>query len=186
MRSLDGTIAQMTSLLGILFKERRMDLRLLCIAAPLGLSSIGVASAQTATSPFNVTANVQNACTISAADLIFGTYSTISGANLDGSSTVQVKCTLSASYTVSLNAGTTAGGTIPARLMTSGSTTLAYNLYTTNARTTVWGDGTGGSSSVPGTGTGLTQNLTVYGRIAGAQNLAAGSFSDVVTATISF
>lgn len=82
--------------------------------------------------------------------------------------------------------GTTVGGTIPARLLTSGSTTLGYNLYTTNGRTTVWGDGTGGSAAVAGTGTGLTQNLTVYGRIAGSQNLAAGSFSDVVTATITF
>ncbi|HVY88151.1 MAG TPA: spore coat U domain-containing protein [Hyphomonadaceae bacterium] len=143
-------------------------------------------SAQTATSNFNVTATVQNACTISAADLLFGVYSTISGANLDGSSTIQVKCTLNASYGVALNAGTTAGGTIAARLMTSGATTLGYNLYTTNGRTTVWGDGTGGSSTVSGTGTGLTANLTVYGRIAAAQNIPAGSFSDVVTATISF
>ncbi|MDP3492044.1 MAG: spore coat U domain-containing protein [Hyphomonadaceae bacterium] len=176
----------MAPLLRILFGLRRTAWRLPFIAALLGFASIGAASAQTATSTFNVTATVENACTISAADLAFGVYSTISGSNLDGSSTVQVRCTLSASYTVSLNAGTTVGGTIPARLMTTGSATLAYNLYTTNGRTTVWGDGTGGSSSVAGTGTGLTQNLTIYGRIAGAQNLAAGSFSDVVTATISF
>jgi spore coat protein U-like protein len=144
------------------------------------------ATAQTATSSFTVSATVQNACTISAADLTFGVYSTISGANLDGTSTIQVKCTLNAAYAVGLNAGSTAGGTIAARLMTDGSSTLGYNLYTSNARTTVWGDGAGGSSTVPGTGTGLTANLTIYGRIAGVQNVHAGSFSDSVTATINF
>lgn len=161
-------------------------LRPLFAAMSLCLLSAGAAHAQTSTSNFNVTASVQNACTISAADLLFGVYSSISGADKDGTSTLQVRCTLSASYSVALNAGTTVGGTIPARLLTSGSTTLGYNLYTTNGRTTVWGDGTGGSAAVAGTGTGLTQNLTVYGRIAGSQNLAAGSFSDVVTATITF
>lgn len=160
------------------------------IFAPLvfGLctSSFSVAEAQSATSSFAVTATVEDSCTITASDLAFGVYSTISGGALDGSSTIQVRCTLNAAYSVSLNAGATAGGSIPARLMADGASTLGYNLYTTNARTTVWGDGTGGSSAVAGTGTGLAANLTVYGRIAGAQNVAAGSFSDTVIATINF
>jgi spore coat protein U-like protein len=164
-------------------------LRLMCrlfLAWAIIQANAMAASAQTATATFNVTASVQNACTISAADLTFGVYSTIGSSDLDGSSTVQIKCTLNASYTIALNAGTTAGGTIPARLMTSGAGTLGYNLYTTAGRTTVWGDGTGGSSSVAGTGSGLTQSLTVYGRINAAQNVETGSYSDVITATVSF
>jgi spore coat protein U-like protein len=176
----------MSMLRSLVWTRMKTALRPLFTAAVLSLFHAGAAQAQTSTSNFNVTASVQNACTISAADLLFGVYSSISGADKDGTSTLQVRCTLSASYSVALNAGTTVGGTIPARLLTSGSTTLGYNLYTTNGRTTVWGDGTGGSAAVAGTGTGLTQNLTVYGRIAGSQNLAAGSFSDVVTATITF
>jgi spore coat protein U-like protein len=156
---------------------------LLCTVAA---SSFSLAAAQTATGSFAVTATVQNSCTITTSDLAFGVYSTISGGSLDGSSTIQIRCTLNAAYSVSLNAGTTSGGSIASRLMANGGSTLGYNLYTSNARTTVWGDGTSGSSTVAGTGTGLSANLTVYGRINGAQNVAAGNFTDTVIATISF
>lgn len=87
---------------------------------------------------------------------------------------------------MSLNAGTTSGGTIAARLMTDSSNTLSYNLYTDVTYTTVWGDGTGGSSPVAGTGSGSLQSLTVYGRVPSGQGEPTGSYSDTVTATITY
>lgn len=133
---------------------------------------------------FTVTAQVIDACNITANDLDFGNYSSISGSNLDATSTIDVTCTNGTSYGVSLNAGTTVGGAYTERLLTDTTNTLGYNLYTTSARTTVWGDGTGGTSTSTGTGSGSLQSLTVYGRIPASQNVPVGSYSDTVTATI--
>jgi len=146
----------------------------------------GLTFAQTATDTFTVTAEVIDACNITANDLDFGNYSAIAGTNLDATSTVEVTCTNGTSYTVELDQGTTVGGTLTTRLLTDGSDTLDYNLYTTNARTSVWGDGTSSSVTVPGAGSGALQSLTVYGRIPASQNVAIGSYSDTVTATINF
>lgn len=158
-------------------------------AAPLGCAlafAAAPAAAQTATDSFSVTATVIDACLIAANDHSFGNYSSVSGSNLDATSTIDVTCTNGTSYDVSLNAGTTAGGTIAARLMTDGSNTLGYNLYTSAARTTVWGDGTGASAIVSGAGTGALQSLTVYGRVPASQAAPVGGYSDTVTATVSF
>ena len=134
----------------------------------------------------DVTVTVITACEISATDHDFGTYDALSPSPLDSTSTISVTCTSGASYSVALNAGTTGGGTIPARLMTDGSNTLSYNLYTNAGYGTVWGDGTGGSSDVTGTGNGSVQDLTVYGRMPAGQGEPAGDYSDTVTATITY
>jgi spore coat protein U-like protein len=146
----------------------------------------GMASAATDTDTFDVTVTVIAACGISATDHDFGTYDALSPSPLDSTSTISVTCTSGASYSVALNAGTTGGGTIPARLMTDGANTISYNLYTNSGYGTVWGDGTGGSSDVTGTGSGSVQDLTVYGRMPAGQGEPAGAYSDTVTATITY
>ncbi len=146
----------------------------------------GIAVAGTSTDTFTVTTDVIDACAITADDLDFGNYSSISGSNVDAASLIDVTCSNGTSYAVALNSGTTAGAAFTARLMTDGSNTLEYNLYTTAPRTSVWGDGTGATVTVSGTGSGLLQSLTVYGRIAASQTVPVGSYSDTVTATISF
>ena len=73
--------------------------------------------------------------------------------------------------------------------MASGSNTLNYNLYRDAARTTIWGDGSGGTSFfqvsvlplLPTSGT-----VTVYGRIPALQDAHTGSYSDSIVATITF
>jgi spore coat protein U-like protein len=58
---------------------------------------------------------------------------------------------------------------------------LAYNLYKDASRLLVWGDGGGGVSS-----NGTNVDLTVYGRIPGAQNVQANVYVDSVTVTVAF
>lgn len=135
---------------------------------------------------FAVTAEVIDACNLTANDLDFGNYSSISGSPLDATSTIDVTCTNGTAYTVLLDDGTTLGGDFTARLMTDSTNTLEYNLYTTSGRTTVWGDSTGATATVGNTGDGTQQSLTVYGRIPASQNVPVGSYSDSVTATVSF
>jgi len=158
--------------------------------ATVALTALSISSelalAQTANDTFAVTAEVIDACDITANDLSFGNYSAISGSNVDATSTLDVTCTTSTSYVIALNVGTTSGGAFTGRLMTDGSNTLDYNLYTSTARTSVWGDGTGATLTVSGTGNGSLQSLTVYGRVPASQNVPVGSYADTVTATISF
>jgi spore coat protein U-like protein len=112
---------------------------------------------------------------------------------MDVNSTLTVRCTKNTAYTVALNAGSTTGGSLAQRLMSNGTDTLQYNLYTSAARSTVWGDGTSSSATVPGTGAGLgvanAVTHTVYGRLvdsAANQAVSAGSYADTITVTVTY
>ncbi len=162
---------------------RNNRISLLVAAAALATClSPAKSQAATATSAIAVSATVLSFCTITAAPLIFGNYTSVT---LDGTTTVTVVCTLSTPYQVTLNAGTGTGATVAVRKLTNGAVTLNYSLYSDAARATVWG-ATIGTDSVGGTGTGLTQALTVYGRIPAGQFPTPGAYSDVVTATITY
>jgi spore coat protein U-like protein len=156
------------------------------IMAGAGLLLMPSAWAASVQAQFNVTATVLNSCAVSASDLAFGSYTAGSGSPLTASTTVQVTCTASLPYTVALDGGTNTAS-VTARAMTDGAShNLSYGLYTSNAYTAVWGDGTGGTSTVGGSGNGSAQSLTVYGRIPAAQFVVAGSYSDRITVTVSY
>ena len=167
----------------------RNSISALLIAAAFGVS--GAANAVTTTTNFQVTATVAKTCSATSAALAFGTYTPGAGA-LTGSTNVNVKCTKNTTFTVALDKGTTTGGAITQRLMSDGGgNTLQYNLYTTPAFTTVFGDGTAGSSTQPGTGSGVgtAVAIAVNGQLpdsATNQNAVPGSYSDTITATITY
>lgn len=122
-------------------------------------------------------------CTISANTLSFGQYS--SDNSLDASTTLNVLCTSGTSYQIALDAGKGKGATVMTRKLVSGSNILNYSLYQDCNRTTVWGD-TKDSNTVSGAGTGLTQNIIIYGKIFSNQLSPSGDYNDVITATIYF
>jgi spore coat protein U-like protein len=63
--------------------------------------------------------------------------------------------------------------------------TVPYTMFSDAARTANWGNSA--SDDVNGTGTGSAVNHTVYGRVpAQATAPEAGSYSDVVTVTITY
>jgi spore coat protein U domain-containing protein, fimbrial subunit CupE1/2/3/6 len=136
----------------------------------------------TATTSFIVTATISNSCTISAGNLSFGTYT---GAVLNGTSMIVVSCTKNAPYYVGLNAGTATGATVTTRKLTSGTHTLNYALYSNSGHSTNWGN-TVGTDTVTGAGSGTNQQLTVYGQIPANQSLIPGTYSDTITATITY
>lgn len=160
-------------------------------AALAGLLLAGQADAATATANLNVSASVSAACSISTNALAFGAYDPV-GANaaapLDASGGVVVTCTNGASTTVTLGQGAHAntGSTdaAPIRRMASGGNFLSYALYQDASRSTTWGNTAG--TGVGHTGTGTATTITVYGRVAAAQNVASGSYTDVVVATVTF
>lgn len=146
-------------------------------------------SAQSASinTTFNVTATVVSTCsTVTATALAFGDYDSLSGADRDSSSTIDVTCTNGTPFAIKLNGGTY--GTITQRKLKedAGSDELNYNLYSDASRSTLWGDGSSGQV-VNGTGTGNAVQQTVYGRISGGQSdKTAGTYSDVINVTVDY
>jgi spore coat protein U-like protein len=146
------------------------------------------AAAATATANLGVSATVTNNCTISTAPLAFGSYDPVvthAATNLDGTGTVTVACTKGVAPTVGLGLGSNASGST--RRMTDGSSNyLTYEMYSDAGRTTVWTD-SGGGLYAPGAAASKTaRNFTVYGRVPSNQDVAAGSYSDTVVATVNF
>jgi spore coat protein U-like protein len=132
------------------------------------------------------------ACNVSATTLPFATYNPASPAATDATGTVTVSCTVlvavGLSWTVTMSKGTSS--TYSPRVLSSGAATLSYNIYTTSARTTVWGDGTGGTGDISDSvvlaiGTNVS-TYTMYGRIPPLQDVRAGAYSDAIVVTVSY
>jgi spore coat protein U-like protein len=116
--------------------------------------------------------------------LAFGVYDPFATAPLDSTTTLTFRCPPGQAPQISLDPGSSAS--FAARELRSGSERLLYNLYLDAARTTVWGDGTGGSSVGPGAvsrGALGTTTAYVFGRVTAAQDVAPGTYSDTITIT---
>ena len=199
-----------TDALSTLFRAQRnlkMKLKLnqLTIAlAAMTMSSFCFADSDTAN--LTVSASVANVCAIGSGTLNFGTLSLGVGVSTGGSSaaftnirkstsvtgstsaadtstTVPVICTNDASASVTGALGSNAVGS--ARKMVSGSNLLTYELYADSARTTVLDASTG---AIAYTGTGSTETVTIYGRVAASDIALAkkGNYSDTVALTITY
>lgn len=175
--------------MGMRVALRRMAGRLAIgsVIAMLLIMPSATSIAATATSDFLVSATVLDVCSVDTTSLAFGDYSATSATPLDSTSTVTATCTSGLSYTIALNEGTTSGSTVDNRSMTDGTNTLQYDLYSDSSHSTMWGDGTSGTSTIsPYTGNGSGQAYTVYGRIPANQYVVSGSYTDTVTATVTY
>ena len=160
----------------------RKSLTVLSVATGVALMPT-LASAATATTTFLVTTTVLNTCIVAAAPLAFGNYDPTSGTDTDATNAISVTCTSTAPYNIGLDKGTN-GTSVTARLMKL-SSTLTYSLYSNAGRTTNWGN-TVGTDTVTGTGTGILQTYTVYGRSPHGAAVPAGAYTDTVTVTVTY
>lgn len=136
--------------------------------------------------PFTATATVLPNCrAYTTTDLDFGSIPGLITSNTDQTSTIGMTCTGRTAWHVGLNNGQNASGSI--RRMRLGATTnyVAYELYSNPGRTTRWGN-TINTDTIPGTGTGSAQSLTVYGRVPATQTVPSGSYSDIITVTVTY
>ena len=145
------------------------------------------ASAATATANLTVSATVTKNCTVSTSALAFGSYDPVvanASANLDGTGAVSVACTRGATATVGLGTGGNASGST--RRMADGTGNfLSYELYSDSGRSAVWNVGAG-TLSLTAAPSRAARDFTVYGRIAGNQDVPAGTYGDTVVATVNF
>ncbi|MDR3471694.1 MAG: spore coat U domain-containing protein [Devosia sp.] len=169
---------------------------LAAVAAFAGCAALAVpafAASTSTTSNLTVSLQVLAACTVSTTDLVFPTATANISAGGLASVTpgkITVNCTETAPYEIGLGAGSqpgTAADTTTRRLFNSTTTSsnshLSYDLYSDAGDTTHWGD-TQSTDTVSGTGTGGAVDLSVYGKIVGSQNVALGTYSDTVLATV--
>jgi spore coat protein U-like protein len=136
----------------------------------------------------NVNATVAPQCSAYVTtDMDFGSNVGTVAANIDRTSTIGLTCINRTAYTIGLNNGNNASGTT--RRMRIGTTSyyVPYELYSNSGRTVRWGN-TINTDTIPGTGTGSAQTLTVYGRVppTGTTVPAEGSYSDIITVTITY
>ncbi|MDB5833392.1 MAG: hypothetical protein JWR14_3222 [Caballeronia sp.] len=137
------------------------------------------------TFPFSATATVVNNCNISATNLNFGATGLLSHA-LSATASITAQCTNGDAYRIALNGGTTANVAARQMARSGGGGAVNYQLYVDAGLTTTWGDGTAGTTQATGTGTGNSQVLTVYGTVPVQTTPAPGTYTDTITATISF
>lgn len=138
------------------------------------------------------------ACSVSVTSAVsFGNYDFTSPLPNDlGVGNVRVTCSgvigLFINYDISLSSGNSGSynpRSMPAPLPSPD--TLQYNLFTGLLRTTVWGDGTGGTAIVQGSILiellfPVSVDHPVYGRIFQGQSVPAGSYTDSILVTVSY
>ena len=129
------------------------------------------------------------ACSVSATGVNFGAYDVFVATPYDSTGTVTVSCDQAppVDVTIAIGPSGTSGGFIPRQMRsTSSPDRLNYNLFVNAGRSTVWGDGAAGTSTV------FLKNVkknrpaftTIYGRIPPGQDVSVGAYSDSLTVTI--
>src|SRR5487761_2423724 len=126
---------------------------------------------------FSQAALADSSCTIdSSSGVSFGPYNVFSSLpNNNGVGNLTISCHGgNSALIVELSSGQS--NTFVSRTMRSGRNLLVYNLYTSAARNVVWGDGTGGSSTL-GINKNRTTTLSVFGQIPAGQDAAVGTYA---------
>ena len=108
-------------------------------------------------------------------------------AGLDGHGDRDVRPESPVDVTIAIGPSGTSGGFVPRQMRSASSPDrLNYNLFVNAGRSTVWGNGAAGTSTV------LLNNVrrnrpevtTIYGRIPAGQDVSVGSYFDSLTVTI--
>jgi spore coat protein U-like protein len=160
--------------------------RVLCALA--SLAPIAAHAADHVTAEVQVTATVIPNCRLTIDPLVFGSYDPLGAhnvASLDGAAQLTVACTRETQATIVMDGGRNAGQDAPIRLLSARGENLSYQLFRDSARTQVWGRGSDAFAFVSEGGI-AGQRVTVYARIPPGQEVPAGTYTDVVTASVDF
>jgi spore coat protein U-like protein len=132
---------------------------------------------------FNASLFLDGSCVIQADPLDFGNVMGSIATNIDAVGAVRATCNSGLPYTIALSGG---GHEVAGqRRMRDGSEYVSYDLYSDAGRSQRWGDGAPDPVLV-GTGTGVEQPIPVYGRVPSGQAVGSGTYTDTVTATITY
>lgn len=172
----------------------RMTKKLSGVVLALGLCALAAsgAYAQTGskTEPFTVSIEIQNTCTVLTPGNIVFTATSAQPGTRNAQGQIVVRCSIDHDYSIALDGGTHSGSTT--RNMrgpgSTGTTDIAYALYRDAGLTVAWGSGTEFGAVYPGKGGGLDKDqvVDVYARATLVGTEPVGTYTDTVTATLSF
>jgi spore coat protein U-like protein len=119
----------------------------------------------------------------------FGGYDVFGAAPVDSARSLTFICYgVGSTDTIVIELSPGNASSFSPRQLAYATSALAYNLYLDAGRTSVWGDGTGGTSrygpTTPPSGSGVT--VSIFGRVPARQNVSVGSYGDTIVATILF
>jgi spore coat protein U-like protein len=133
-----------------------------------------------------VSASVAANCELTAGSVAFGAYAPL-GANdtapLDQTGTFTVRCVKGVTANIGLDNGGNYSGS--RRMNDGGTNYLNYELYQDAGHATLWTNSGAGRVSYTAANKAAT-TLTIYGRVPGNQDAAAGSYADTVVAVAEF
>lgn len=138
----------------------------------------------TQTTTFAITADVPATCRITTADLNFGSFGVLNAAH-DAGTALAPTCTNGTAYQIGLDGGVSGAVDPTLRRMTKGAEAVTYGLYRDAGRTQPFGR-TLGSDTLAGTGNGLAQSTTVYGRVPAQPTPSPGLYSDTVVVSVTY
>ena len=157
----------------------KKTLLLISLSSALGFTSASYASDSTyteqATANMNVSLTVLKACSITANDMNFGKQYSNAG-DLSVQTTASVICTKNTPYNVSSDSSH------DYEMSDTNGDKIAYSLFADQAASTPFTTGT------TGTGTGVAQNINIYGKVATAalQVAPAGDYNDTVLLKVDY
>lgn len=129
-------------------------------------------------------------CSVSASGINFGSYDVFSSTPTDSTGTIKVTCNENNATIVTIAIGTSSnsGGFNPRQMKNvTGSDLLNYNLFTRSNMNRVWGDGNVGTRTLShGVQKNKPWSATVYARIYAGQDVSVGSYTDIITVTITW
>lgn len=129
-------------------------------------------------------AKVNSTCTVAVLPINFGTINSNSQ-NLQ-STTLTATCTKGTAFNVALSTGISNDFSNRYMALTDNSDQLKYNVYFDNLYNNILGDGTSNTATINDMGTGNDQTFTLFGKIPTGQFVSPGTYSDLISVTLSY
>ena len=126
-----------------------------------------------------------NTCSLSIAPLIFGNYNPLDTQDTTTQTTLEIDCKEAVDLTIALSTGQS--GSYTARSMVGPhGVQLHYNLYTHHSAQTIWGDGTGNTTTYSHTNNPHLRKA-IFGILPAGQNqISAGHYEDTIVVTVTY
>lgn len=132
------------------------------------------------TAELGVSAEVSSVCNVTTSPVAFGIIDVTTAENVDATGSFSVVCTSGTAWTAAADAGNGTGASTADRKMADGANLLNYSLFTDTDRAVNF-------VSATGTGSGVTQLRTIYGRVpSGQTGVPTGSYADSVTISLTY
>lgn len=165
------------------------------LALLLSIVILPLAPAHAGSGPLPVTINwtlTGNCRFVVPSTISLGSFSGLANTQQTASATISVTCMVDDTYSIAMTNGNS--GNCLARSMSGSGHTLAYNLYTSTTYTSasIWGNSTCNSANQPSTTVGAYSGrptavtYTVYAMIPASTTYIPGSYTDSITATLTF